>query len=280
MTRRPSKKAGRVPTRDQLGTSSERARDRLGTRPELTSSLQAAWGRRTPSGRGPRPGLTLDRIVEAGVRVASAEGIGAVSMNRVARELGAATMALYRHVAAKDELLALMVDAAFREAPPKAGRQWRVALAAWSAAHLAVLRRHPWLVRVPIGGPPLFPNQVAWFEGGLDCLAGTSLAEGEKVSVLLLLNGFARNAATLADDLRIAADASGASPRDAGAIYGRMLGELVDPVRFPSITAMLAARVFDAPDDGDDDAGFSFGLERLLDGIAVLMRRPARTGAQ
>ena len=275
------------PTRGLLGSHSGDARGSLGTRPETVSPtelvppiVEAAWGRRTPSGRGPRPGLTLERIVEAGVRVASAEGIGAVSMNRVARELGAATMALYRHVAAKDELLALMVDAAFREPPPKAGTQWRAALAVWSAAHLAVLRRHPWLVRVPIGGPPMLPHQVAWFEAGLACLARTNLAEGEKVAVLLLLNGFVRNEATLSANLRTAADASGASPRDAGAVYGRLLGRLIDPVRFPGLTAVLAARVFDGPDEDGDDVGFTFGLERLLDGIAVLVRRPARPGAE
>jgi AcrR family transcriptional regulator len=248
--------------------------------PPLPPSVQAAWGRRPRSARGPRPGLTLDRIVEAGVRVASAEGIGAVSMNRVARELGAATMALYRHVGAKDELLALMVDAAFREPPPPAaGQAWRAALAAWAAAYLAVLRRHPWLVRVPIGGPPLLPHQVEWFEAGLASLARTGLGEGEKVAVLMLVNGFVRNEATLATDLQVAAAASGASLHDAGAVYGRLLAQLVDPVRFPAISSVLAARVFDGPDD-DGAEGFSFGLERLLDGIAALVRRTARPGAQ
>jgi AcrR family transcriptional regulator len=243
----------------------------------LPASVQAAWGRRTPSGRGPRPGLTLDRIVEAGVRVASAEGIGAVSMGRVAHELGAATMALYRHVSAKDELLALMVDAAFREPPPPPAAGWRASLAAWAAAHLAVLRRHPWLVRVPIGGPPLLPNQVRWFEAGLAGLARTPLREAEKVSVLLLVNGFVRNEATLGADLQVAADARGVSLPDAAAIYGRLLGELVDPAGFPALSAVLAAGVFDGPgDDGDD--GFAFGLDRILDGVAVLVRRPARRG--
>jgi len=237
--------------------------------------VAAAWGLRTPSGRGPRPGLTLERIVAAGVRIASAEGIGAVSMGRVAHELGAATMALYRHVAAKDELLALMVDAAFREPPPAPTAGWRPALAAWAAAHLAVLRRYPWVVRVPIGGPPLLPNLVAWFEAGLAGLARTNLTESEKVSVLLLVNGFVRNEATLGADLRASADARGASPRDAGAIYGRLLGGLVDRERHPALSAVLAARVFDGPDD-DGDAGFAFGLERILDGVAVLVRRPAR----
>jgi AcrR family transcriptional regulator len=241
---------------------------------EVPGHVAAAWGLRTPSGRGPRPGLSLDRIVEAGLRLASTEGIGAVSMGRVAQELGAATMALYRHVAAKDDLLALMVDAAFREPPPPAAGGWRASLAAWAAAHLAVLRRHPWLVRVPIGGPPLLPNHVVWFEAGLAALARTGLREDEKVSALLLVNGFVRNEAMLEADLRASAHASGAPLHDAGAIYARRLGALVDRERFPALGAVLAARVFEGP----DDASFTFGLERILDGIAVLVRRPAGRG--
>ena len=67
--------------------------------------LAMAWGLRDRPGKGPRPGLTLERIVAAGVKVAATEGLGAVSMARVAKELGAATMSLYRHINAKDELL-------------------------------------------------------------------------------------------------------------------------------------------------------------------------------
>src|SRR5687767_11700404 len=93
---------------------------------ELPASLAAAWGLRTRSAKGPRPGLTLDRIVAAGVHVATTEGLGAVSMGRVAAELGAATMSLYRYVTAKNELLDLMVDAAVGP-PPAAppGEEWR-----------------------------------------------------------------------------------------------------------------------------------------------------------
>jgi AcrR family transcriptional regulator len=63
---------------------------------------------RTRPGKGPRPALSLERIVAAAARVAATDGHQAVSMSRVAAELGVATMSLYRYVAAKDELLALM----------------------------------------------------------------------------------------------------------------------------------------------------------------------------
>ena len=135
-------------------------------------------------------------------------------MSRVASELGAATMSLYRHVSAKDELLAHMVDAVFADAPDR--RRTRRELAARPGT---LGDRAPggaaapsWLVRVPISGPPLMPNQVLWFERGLACLRTRGCAEAEKPSMLLLVNGFVRNQATLEADLLIAARISGTSP--------------------------------------------------------------------
>jgi AcrR family transcriptional regulator len=234
---------------------------------DLPASVAAAWGRLERGAKGPKPGLRLDRIVAAAVVVAARDGLGAVSMGRVASELGAATMALYRYVATKDELLALMVDSVFGAPAPASSRErWRAGLSRWAREHMAVLRQHPWVVRVPIAGPPLLPNQVAWFERGLWVLRDTGLAEGAKVSVLVLVNGFVRNAATLESDLRAAAEATGADP---GVEYGRRLEALCDAERFPAIRSALDARVFDGADD--PNAEFEFGLARILDGIAVLV---------
>ena len=234
--------------------------------------MSAAWGLKTGSPRPRKHGLSLPRIVEAGIRVAASDGLAAVSMSRVASELGAATMSLYRHLSAKDELLAHMVDTVFADAPPAfgPGDMWRAGLAHWAALHLAVLRRHPWLVRVPISGPPLMPNQVLWFERGIACLRDTHLAEAEKPSVLLLVNGFVRNQATLEADLMLAARTSGIAPDQVGASYSDLLARLTDAARFPAIHALLAARVFVG--DGAIEDDFQFGLDRILDGIAVLIR--------
>src|SRR3954463_13259613 len=93
--------------------------------PPLPASLEAAWGLRQRPTKGPKAGLSLERIVEAAVALAQADGIGAVSMARVAGELGSSPMSLYRYVAAKDELLALMVDAALGPVPQAAeDRDW------------------------------------------------------------------------------------------------------------------------------------------------------------
>lgn len=236
----------------------------------LPASIEIAWGIRERSGKGPKRGLSLDQIVEAAAAVASSDGLAAVSMNRIAAELGAATMSLYRYVATKDELLALMMDSVFASppAPPGPRERWRAALARWAREHLAVLRRHPWVVRIPVSGPPITPNQVLWFERGLAALRNTGLREDEKVSVLLLMNGFVRNEALLKSDLQLA-EGAGSTLANARLSYGKLLASLVDPERFPAITAVIAAGTFEHA--GDPDADFAFGLDRILDGVAALV---------
>jgi hypothetical protein len=139
-----------------------------------------------------------------------------------------------------------------------------------------VYRRNPWVLRIPISGPPVTPNAMAWLERGLDCLRDTGLGEGEKMSAMLLLTGFVRGQGMLQADIAAAQAAGAAAPEsELMASYGRLLARLTDPQRFPALHAVIAAGVFDEPDDGDFD--FSFGLERVLDGIETLIDR-RRTG--
>jgi AcrR family transcriptional regulator len=232
---------------------------------KLPASLAAAWGRPTPRGRGPKPGLSLGRIVDAAVRLAATEGLAAVSMSRVAAELGASTMALYRYVAAKDELLALMVDAALGP-PPAASEQngWRAGLERWAWAYHDRLRRHLWVVRIPIAAPAVTPNLTAWLDDGLHALGETKLSEEDKLSTLLLLSGFVRNEATLVADM--------SAQTEIMVPWARMLRELTDQESFPALRQALASGAFDQDDDPDDE--FVWGLERILDGIAALVKEP------
>jgi AcrR family transcriptional regulator len=250
--------------------------DQIGT--GLPASIEAAWGVRERPNKGPRPALSLERIVAAAARVAATDGLQAVSMSRVASELGVSTMSLYRYVAAKDELLTLMADLAYEAPPAPRGPEegWRDALARWAWTELAALRRNPWVLRIPISGPPVTPNSIAWLERGLDFLRDTGLREDEKVSVILLLTGYVRSQALLQAEIA-AAQAAGAARPDAEMMpsYGRLLARLTDPERFPALHAVIASGVFDEPDDGDYD--FTFGLERVLDGIETLIDK-RRTG--
>src|SRR6201996_4879259 len=113
----------------------------------LPPGLDLLWGR-----RGPRPGLSPDAIVGAAVRVADAEGLEAVSMARVAAELGFTTMSLYRHVASKEELLQLMWNGSALGAETLVieGDGWRSRLRAWSVIQRDMLDRHPWITQMPM----------------------------------------------------------------------------------------------------------------------------------
>jgi AcrR family transcriptional regulator len=243
-----------------------------GTTQPLPAGVATAWGLRGRPHKGPRPGLSLERIVAAAVRVADAEGLAAVSMSRVATELGTAPMSLYRYVTAKDELLALMVDAAY--GPPPAGGSaaetgWRAGLSRWAWAMRAQVQQHPWVLRIPIRGLPTLPNEVAWFEEGLHCLQDTGLEEAEKASAILLVSGYVRNAASIDADIEAAVRASGKTPDEWMSSYARTLTTLADPQRFPALTKFIAAGVFERADPPDDE--FRFGLDRVLDGLGALI---------
>ena len=125
------------------------------------------------------------------------------------------------------------------------------------------------MVRIALSGLPIMPNEVAWFENALTCQAGTGLTEARKASVIMLLAGYVRNQATTEADIQAAIRASGLAPSQWMASYPRMLAELADPVRFPALARFIAAGVFEAADGPDDE--FVFGLDRILDGVEVLI---------
>ncbi|MFF2778966.1 TetR/AcrR family transcriptional regulator [Streptomyces sp. NPDC058052] len=237
----------------------------------LPASIEAAWGLRERPTKGPRPGLSQDRIVAAAVELASAEGLAAVSMGRVAKELGASTMSLYRYVSAKQELYVLMQEAA-TGAPPELfapGVPWREGLERWARAMREVYLRNLWLLRIPVSGPPATPHAVAWWEKALLAMDGTGLDEGAKISVTLLVAGFVKSDALMAAELADAVAASGAAPEEAMLQYSRTLRRLVDPAAYPQVARVIDSGVLDHADGPDDE--FRFGLARILDGVAALV---------
>jgi AcrR family transcriptional regulator len=238
----------------------------------IPPSIELAWGLREHGSRGPKRGLALEAIVDAGIAVAGSEGIEAVSMARVARELGVGTMSLYRYVDSKDELVTLMVDTALGAPATRAetAREgWREGLSRWALGVRAAYSRNPWTLKVPITGPPLGPNNVAWMESALHAMRGTQLGEQEKLSTLLLISGFVRNDATLSADF-----AAGAAARPPAATYGRILSALIDAARFPAVHRAIASGALDDEDE-DFEFDFEFGLERILDGVGILIGRRA-----
>ena len=235
----------------------------------VPASIAAAWGVRDQPRKGPRPALTLPRIVQAAIRVADTEGLDAVSMSRVAAEAGAAPMSLYRHVSAKEELIEHMVDTAWGLPPDRLAEDWRAGLTRWSWGMRTAFRLHPWGVTIPLKSLPIMPNEVAWFENALACLADTGLSEPRKASVIMLVAGYVRNLAATEADIGAAMQASGLPPDQWMAHYAQLLRKLADRQRFPALATFIDSGVFDAADGPDDE--FVFGLDRILDGVAVLI---------
>src|SRR3954452_1003238 len=91
------------------------------------------WQQRARPTRGPKPALTLDQIAEAAIAIADAEGLAAVSMQRVAADLGYTKMSLYRYLPGKNELVAAMIERALQP-PPAVTGPWREALTGWATA--------------------------------------------------------------------------------------------------------------------------------------------------
>ncbi|GLZ80062.1 TetR family transcriptional regulator [Actinorhabdospora filicis] len=231
-------------------------------KPGLPHSLEAAWGLRTRPGYGPKPGLSLEKVVDAAVALAGADGLVAVSMVKVAKALGVSTMALYRYVAAKDELLELMIDRAIGEAPPvEEGIDWREGMSRWARAYLVVLRRHRWIIEVPIAGPPIAPNQLGWLELGLRYLAQTGLSGRAKLSAVMMIAAFVRTVVIYEVQAR--------APRYD---YAAELSRVVDREKYREIVSLMIEGAIDDEVDNYADE-FSFELGIILDGVAALMAR-------
>lgn len=240
--------------------------------PDLTSMLAAAWAE--PAAQA-RQGLSRAQIVEAAIAVADVDGLGAVSMGKVAARLGFTAMSLYRHVHSKDELILLMQDAAVGT-PPEADTTggWRPQLERWTWDVLGRFRAHPWLLAtISMFGPPATPHQLDWLERGLQALAHTPLSEPEKLNTMLLLD------AHVFSDLQFAAfGAPTATDAADPAEFGAILAGLLDPERFPALCRAVDGGAFGVGPDPQAarDSDFAFGLDRILDGVEYLIR--AREG--
>jgi AcrR family transcriptional regulator len=223
----------------------------------LPRVLEILW-RDPPPARRTR-GLSRQRIVAAAIELVEAEGLGALSMARLAERLDCGTMSLYRHVANKDELLTFMLSTAPDPPPtPADPSDWRGALTDWACGLWDVYHRHPWVLQTASAGPPADPGQLAWLDAGLGALGGTGLAERDKMAAVMAILHYVRGAAALE------MEAAGVE----GPQYPALLRRLLNADRFPALAAALEAGVFDDIDD-DHLAEFRSGLVQLLDGIST-----------
>jgi AcrR family transcriptional regulator len=259
----------------------------------LPPGLDLLWGRRSRGHRGPRPGLSVSAIVDAAIAIADAQGLAAVSMSRVAKELGFTPMSLYRHVASKEELLQLMWNASAQgaESLELSGEGWRERLRGWALIQWEMLGRHPWITQMPMAAPPMAPNSLTFVERGLQALDDTGLSDADKLRVIGVISTYTLSEARMANDARMADDARMANdtaralePGGEGGdgmpvpsapwSFEALLRELVDAETYPRLHRIAwSGEVGDAPSGFAEQDEFGFGLERILDGIEVLVAR-------
>ncbi len=233
--------------------------------------IRLLWASPPENKRGPKPKFTLEQVVDAGIAIADAHGLEAVTMQRVADSLRSTKMALYRYVPGKSELTALMLDRAIGlpgEEATRPGSDWRRALTAWGQDLYQRSLARPWALELSLRPHPPGPCELQWFEAGLAAMAGLPLAAAEKLDALALL-------AALAAGIRRQADQPGSPEAQLAANLAPVLASRAR--EFPHTVAAFA----DAADDARDQA-LPFGIERILDGLAALIARrtEAKDGAR
>jgi AcrR family transcriptional regulator len=135
--------------------------------------------------RGRPPQRTREQVVAAAVAIADAEGLDALTMRRLAAELGAGVMSLYTYVRDKDDLVDQMVDRI-----SAAGRPEHPDLLALLRWQRELMLRHRWLPDALPNRQLTGENTLRYLELGLAALAPTGLPGGTKMEILALLTGF------------------------------------------------------------------------------------------
>lgn len=224
-----------------------------------------------PAGRHEPPaGLSTERIVRTAVRITDAEGLDALSMRRVATELGTGAMSLYRYVPGKDALVELMVEAVFGEDPhpDSVPGGWRTGLEAAARREWRMYSKHPWVLRViATPRPPIGPNVLADVEWAMRALDGLGLDPTTTHWVAMTVSAQVQGAALLLVNEVEAERRTGVTAGQWRVSRAPALLEILESGRFPILSRLHAER----GDVIDIDEWFEFGLGRLLDGLAVLV---------
>ena len=241
-----------------------------------------------PEPTGRRAPRSRDDIAQAAVRVADAEGLEAVSMRRVAAELGLGTMSLYHYVRSKDELLDLMGDRIMGgqlvdDADLRRG--WREGLTAIAKATRANFDRHPWMGGALSPRPTTIPgpNAMRHVDQSLAAVADLGLDIPTQMEIMAVVDdyviGFVVRSQRVAEYEAELDDDTVAKWMNAA--FGHLQSE-IESGRFPYLQRAVEANR--AAGGKDEDLGrmassegrFERGLELLLDGIEATLAKPVK----
>lgn len=243
--------------------------------------LALAWGLEAAPQRGPKRELSLERIVDAAIEIADAEGIAAVTMQRVAKVFGFSTMALYRYVSTKDDLHQLMFDAALSESSAPIATvdddDWRAGLGALLRGLVAAYRAHPWALDISLTPDVHFmPGQMRFVDTSLRAMRDLPVSGPTKLGVLVVVSAFARGLAAVEREV-LAGTALQPEIR-------ALIEEAVRTAGLPDLRPLVASGAyFDdesrgaAPDPAvavtEANAILDFGAQVLLAGLDVVIEQ-------
>jgi AcrR family transcriptional regulator len=247
----------------------------------------SVWTRPRPEPRRRAPGV--DQYVAAALAVADAEGLDAVSMRRVAGDLGSGTATLYRYITNRDELLDLMIDAVQGEDPlpenslpenprpegpaagaatPEGAGDWRAGLTAVATTLRATLLRHPWLAGELTGRPSLGPNSLRRSEAALRAAVALTPDITLASQALSTVRAYVLGAVAGQQAALLAEQRSGLTKEQWQHSHGPYITQILAAGDHP----MLARRIHEA-EEPDPDVDFTFGLDCILDGLASRFAR-------
>jgi AcrR family transcriptional regulator len=242
--------------------------------------IELLWGLREPPRKGPKQRLSVDRIARAAIEIADAEGLGALSMRRVAERLGVTAMSLYTYVPSKAELLDVMLDTVYAEVTARYDSEglrdhaggWRAKLELVARQNWALHRRHPWLLQVSTRRPVLGPNLIAKYDYELSAVDGIGLTDVEMDLVVSLVSDYVHGAVRGAVQADALVERTGMTDEEWWRRAGPILAEVLEPERFPLAARVGAAAGAEYGAASDPERSFEFGLRMLLDGVEAYLR--------
>ncbi|HEY2576048.1 MAG TPA: TetR/AcrR family transcriptional regulator C-terminal domain-containing protein [Streptosporangiaceae bacterium] len=239
------------------------------------------WARPEPAARLPR--FSRERIAQVALAIADAEGFAAVSMRRVAAELGSGTMSLYRYIATKADLAALLGDTLMGEAAVPDGElpgDWRAALAIIAHRTRDVYLRHPWAIAALQGeagggqSAPMGPNGLHHFEQSLAALAGAPFDMRGKLDLLTIVDDYVMGHVLRTAGMHARAR-TGTGPADTAETM-KFIETQLKSGRFPQLQAMSEDPAGPSVVDTSRlEQRFELGLNALIDGAFRAWAYPA-----
>ena len=213
--------------------------------------------------------LERDEVVRMGIAIADAEGLAALSMRRIAAELGVSTMALYRYVGGKDALIIQMVDTAIGDFPLEDVKgDWRDGVAAVARLHWAAYRKHLWLASaISLSRPQLVPRLLPHTDAVLRALS--SFGKADALSTVISVFAYVRGMALVMESEAQAEQDTGITADEWVERQGDQLAAMVSAGNLTAFRELLAD---DFDFAYDLDRLFEFGLDVFLDGLATRLR--------